>query len=50
MGRYLTEVRRATWLEDPIAMPGQAGLFDVSIPKAALPECWSIDAEVGATV
>lgn len=40
MGRYLTEVVRAEWLEEPVPMRGQPGIFDVEIPAAALPDGW----------
>ena len=37
MGRYLTEVRRATWLKEHVPFRGQPGLFEASVPRACLP-------------
>ena len=54
MGRYLTDVVSAEWLRRPVPMRGRPGLWDVAVPKDALPEGWrggdaSTD-EDGATV
>ena len=38
MGRYLTKVRRAVWLDEPVPMKGRPGLFKVQVPVSALPD------------
>ena len=40
MGRYLTEVRRASWLREPVGVRGQPGLWQAAVPEASLPEGW----------
>ena len=38
MGRYLTEVKRAAWLKQPVPCRGQPGLFRANVPKEVVPE------------
>lgn len=37
-GRYLTTVKKAHWLKQPVDARGQPGLFEVTLPVSALPE------------
>lgn len=37
-GRYLTEVKAAHWLTRPVPMSGRPGIFDITVPRSALPE------------
>ena len=38
MGRYLTDVVRTEWLQQPVQARGRPGMFDVRVPEASLPE------------
>ena len=42
MGRYLTEVKRAAWLREPVPMRGRPGLFEAVVPRSAIPEGWTL--------
>mmetsp|Transcript_26015 Transcript_26015/g.83525 ORF Transcript_26015/g.83525 Transcript_26015/m.83525 type:complete len:140 (+) Transcript_26015:142-561(+) len=42
MGRFLTEVKRASFLKAPVAMRGQPGMFSATVPRAALPDGWEV--------
>ena len=41
-GRYLTEVKRAAWLREPVLMRGRPGLFEAVVPRSAIPEGWTL--------
>jgi predicted type IV restriction endonuclease len=38
IGRFCTEVTAAQWLKRPISMGGNAGIYNVEIPKDCLPD------------
>ena len=38
MGKYVTTVRRAAFLREPVAMRGQPGIFRAPVPLSAIPD------------
>jgi hypothetical protein len=41
-GRVVTEIKRVSYLKEPIKMPGQGGVFKVQIDPEVIPDRWSV--------
>ena len=48
MGKYATRVLRTEWLRNPVPMRGQPGIFEVEVPKSAIPKGWSLETDTSA--
>ena len=50
MGRYLTSVVRSEWLREPVRnVRGRPGLFQVTVPRSAIPDGWTLPTTAGDT-
>jgi len=48
-GRFVTEIKRAEYLKQPIRQKGESGVFKVKIDPDMIPDGWSIPSEANDT-